>query len=153
MAEAAEPARRAETGTDGPSNDDGPTIRLHPSNPLRPDYPLRQARQVPEATGNNPGPRRVYIVPPGSAPPFAIKPKSFLVGLTVYAMGFALAFALSWNTNSNWGRGMFTKLSYGLGAGLHSWSYLLLWLMYIWGRHNPAGFVSKLTEVAPPVVA
>lgn len=153
MAEAAESVRRAETDTEGPSTDDGPTIRLHPSNPLRSDYPLRQARQVPAGTANNPTPRRVFIVPPGSAPPFTIKSRSFLVGLTVYAIGFALAFALSWNTNSNWARGMFAKLSYGLGAGLHSWSYLLLWVMYIWGRHNPAGFVSKLAAVTPEIVS
>ena len=133
MAEAAGSARRAETDTDGPSADNGPRIRSHPSNP---------------------GLRNPYIViPPDSAPPFAIRPKSFLFGFTVYAIGFAVAFALSWNTNSNWGRGMFAKLSYGLGAGMHSWSYLLLWVMYIWGRHNPAGFVSKVAAVAPSVVA
>lgn len=65
----------------------------------------------------------------------------------MYAVGFVLAFALSWNTNTNWNRGVFAKLTYGVGAGLHSWSYLLLWLMYIWGRHDPAAFVSKLATV------
>lgn len=75
--------------------------------------------------------------------------KRFLTGLGIWAAGFVLAFWLSWSTNSNWNRGVFAKLSYGIGAGVHSWSYLLLWVMYIWGRHDPAAFVAKIAIVTP----
>ena len=73
----------------------------------------------------------------------------FWTGLGIWGVGFLLAFALSWNTNTNWNRGLFAKLSYGIGAGVHSWSYLLLWAMYIWGRHDPAAFVAKVATVMP----
>jgi len=95
-------------------------------------------------------------VPPRQSPidtGLAGRAKPFLVGLSIWAAGFALAFALSWKTNTNWNRGIFAKLSYGLGAGVHSWSYLLMWLMYIWGRHNPGSFVPKVPVVLPIVVS
>lgn len=98
--------------------------------------------------------------PPSPAPPPVSTParkqptfrgRHFIVGISIWAVGFALAFALSWKTNTNWNRGVFAKLSYGVGAGLHSWSYLVLWLMYIWGRHNPAKFAEKLADSVPSV--
>jgi len=104
-----------------------PPDAFHPWNPLRPGYDSR--------------PRTAQR---GFTRPMAI-------GLAIWGVGFAAAFALSWKTNSNWNRGLFAKLSYGLGAGAHSWSYMLLWVMYIWGRHNPAAFVARLA-VDPPIV-
>lgn len=80
---------------------------------------------------------------------FKLKSRHFWTGLGIWGVGFVLAFALSWKTNTNWNRGVFAKLSYGIGAGVHSWSYLLLWLMYIWGRHDPAAFVAKVATVTP----
>ena len=77
--------------------------------------------------------------------------RHFWTGLGIWGAGFVLAFALSWNTNTKWNRGVFAKLSYGVGAGLHSWSYLLLWLMYVWGRHDPAAFVAKVATVTTSI--
>lgn len=78
-----------------------------------------------------------------------VQTRRFWTGVGIWAVGFVLAFWLSWSTNSNWNRGVFAKLSYGIGAGVHSWSYLLLWVMYIWGRHDPAAFVAKIAIVTP----
>ena len=109
---------------------------------------------APHETPREPSPRRRAPHNTGLAgPPLFLRTKPFLIGLSIWAAGFALAFALSWKTNTNWDRGIFAKLSYGLGAGVHSWSYLLLWLMYIWGRHNPGSFVPKVPVVLPIVVS
>ncbi len=111
--------------------------------------------EVPEPTEPRGTPRETapprYVHDTGFAdPPPFFRTKPFAIGISVWAAGFALAFLLSWRTNSNWNRGLFAKLSYGMGAGMHSWSYLVLWLMYVWGRHNPAAFVSKLPVLVVP---
>ena len=80
---------------------------------------------------------------------FKFKSRRFWTGLGIWGVGFVLAFWLSWNTNTNWNRGVFAKLSYGPRGGGALWSYLLLWLMYVWGRHDPAAFAAKVATVMP----
>ncbi|KAL3158941.1 hypothetical protein ABBQ32_011339 [Trebouxia sp. C0010 RCD-2024] len=46
-----------------------------------------------------------------------VQTRRFWTGVGIWAVGFVLAFWLSWSTNSNWNRGVFAKLSYGIGAG------------------------------------
>lgn len=140
----------ADTSSETPVSDQpnvilGPAHREQLRYALSNDGLLEELRRFSDATG-------VHVRRPRpSPPPSRLISRSIWIGLSVWAVGFAAAFALSWRTNTNWDRGVFAKLVYGTGAGAHSWSYILLWLMYIWGRHNPSAFVAKLADVRPVV--
>lgn len=125
---------------------DTPPVAERPSE--APGIPARPRTDRASQTQQIP-PLEYFVRRTDQAADAKLRTRRFWTGLGIWGVGFVLAFWLSWNTNTNWNRGVFAKLFYGVGAGVHSWSYLLLWGMYIWGRHNPAVFVAKVATVMP----
>lgn len=60
--------------------------------------------------------------------------------LIAWGVGAILAFYMSWRCNTNWNRGTFAKLVFGLVCGAQSWSYLLIYFWYKRGMCDPAAF-------------
>ena len=60
--------------------------------------------------------------------------------LAAWGVGGVLAFYLSWRCNTNWNRGTFAKLVFGLVSGAQSWSYVMIYFWYKRGLCDPAAF-------------